>query len=126
MSSNVVKRCPDCSTEKHAGDFCKNSHRKDGLSLYCRECSKIRKRVSARLAAGRQATKRAVAKYQQKYPEKKRAHILARSIPLSGICQKEGCTAVAEIRHHPDYAKPLEVELLCKSCHYKEHEYYAA
>jgi hypothetical protein len=25
-------------------------------------------------------------------------------------------------RHHPDYSKPLEVELLCKACHWSRHK----
>ena len=25
-------------------------------------------------------------------------------------------------RHHPDYTKPLEVELLCVSCHHQRHK----
>lgn len=27
-----------------------------------------------------------------------------------------------KIRHHPNYNKPLEIELLCRQCHWKEHE----
>lgn len=27
-----------------------------------------------------------------------------------------------KIKHHPDYNKPFEIELLCKSCHWKEHK----
>ena len=31
------------------------------------------------------------------------------------------CRNVAKIRHHPDYSKPLEIELLCRKCHRYAH-----
>jgi hypothetical protein len=53
---------------------------------------------------------------------KERAHQLAKQhIPLHGEC--EHCHhADAEVRHHPDYAYPLQVQLLCTVCHSAIHK----
>lgn len=39
-----MKVCASCQKEKDLKDFCKDSPKKDGLSVYCRQCHKIRKR----------------------------------------------------------------------------------
>lgn len=33
-----------------------------------------------------------------------------------------GCRGIKKIRHHPNYNKPFEVELLCYGCHWLAHE----
>lgn len=33
----------------------------------------------------------------------------------------ECCHPGQKVRHHSDYSKPLEVELICRSCHSKRH-----
>ena len=52
-------------------------------------------------------------------PEKLKAQELARrhvDIPEGQLCEK--CNErFATQRHHPDYAKPLEVKFLCAGCH---------
>jgi len=60
-----------------------------------------------------------VKKSQRKYPERKRARLIAqRKIEISGVCQI--CRInLATQRHHPNYNKPLEVVLVCKDCHNK-------
>ena len=51
--------------------------------------------------------------------EKRRARQQAQNAVDLGPCKK--CGAQATDRHHPDYTKPLEVILLCRECHMKEH-----
>ena len=52
--------------------------------------------------------------------DKERARRLAASIGIEGrCCERCGPTDRIE-RHHPDYRKPLVIEVLCKPCHAKE------
>lgn len=49
---------------------------------------------------------------------KKNARYLAKKhVPADGrTCERCGCRGPLE-RHHPDYSRPLFVELLCRPCH---------
>lgn len=53
-----------------------------------------------------------------KFPLKIKARREAQQIKISIIQLCEKCNENPAIeRHHEDYSKPLEVELLCKDCH---------
>ena len=44
-----------------------------------------------------------------------------RHIPVSGAC--ELCSSTEHLlRHHPDYNRPLDVQIICKSCHTRIHK----
>ena len=66
------------------------------------------------------------AERQKKYSEKHKDKIKAKTtaqyhIEIRGMCQR--CKLkLAEERHHPNYDKPLYVELLCKKCHFEIHK----
>ena len=49
-------------------------------------------------------------KLMNQYPEK------------INVLKKCGCEGKRKIKHHPNYNKPFEVELLCYGCHWKAHE----
>lgn len=56
-------------------------------------------------------------------PERKRASRLSKSALIKGLIKRSPCE-VCGFRgdaHHDDYAKPLEVRWLCRSCHQKHH-----
>ena len=58
-------------------------------------------------------------KQRQRNPEKSRARKAAFKkipIPKGQLCQRCNKKLATE-RHHKDYSKPLEVELLCTKCH---------
>ena len=38
------------------------------------------------------------------------------------ILRECSCEARRKVKHHPDYSKPYDVDLLCFSCHYFEHK----
>src|SRR5690606_15525094 len=45
-----------------------------------------------------------------------KAHTKAKALSLTGYCYF--CKSISNlVRHHTDYSKPLEVIILCKSCH---------
>jgi predicted HNH restriction endonuclease len=58
--------------------------------------------------------------YQRKHPEVRIARNKARILPQGIVCQI--CGTMKDLqKHHPDYSKPLEVVILCRSCHEKLH-----
>ena len=61
--------------------------------------------------------------------EEKRKRIYARSVSnhaiRDGKLKREPCEACGNPKseaHHHDYNKPLDVEWLCKKCHFQEHK----
>lgn len=63
-------------------------------------------------------------RFQEKFPEKRRAHKAVEWALLSGTLQKQPCLACGSVdvhAHHPDYSKPLDVRWLCPACHRAEH-----
>jgi hypothetical protein len=58
--------------------------------------------------------------YSIKYPEKVKAHHIARVIPLKESCEICGSKDNLE-KHHWNYNKPLLVNTLCVVCHKIQH-----
>jgi hypothetical protein len=59
-------------------------------------------------------------KYAKKYPEKIKAHNIARQIPLGATCHI--CESKRNLqKHHWRYDKPLIVATLCSQCHTAQH-----
>lgn len=91
----------------------------------CKKCWRERAAFNSKHGYG-STTKRA-ADYQARNPEKYRAHYLVRSAIKSGKLSKvsstlcEDCGVQAQVYHHEDYSKPLEVNALCQICHMKRH-----
>lgn len=46
MQLPAYKRCPDCQQQLPLDAFTSDKRRKDGLSFYCRNCARIRLRIS--------------------------------------------------------------------------------
>lgn len=65
-------------------------------------------------------------KYRTKYPEKYIAHQMVTNAIRRDELKKERCmiceTWIGVEAHHQDYAKPLDVVWLCKSCHIDCHK----
>lgn len=65
--------------------------------------------------------------WRSRNPHKRKAHYLVQSAVRTRAMVKpmtcESCGTTANLEaHHEDYAKPLEVTWLCKSCHFNLHE----
>ena len=63
-------------------------------------------------------------RYQQKFPEKRRAHKAVEWALLNGKLKREPCGECGVQNahaHHADYSRPLEVRWLCPRCHKREH-----
>ena len=53
--------------------------------------------------------------------DRTKAYQLNNSYPEKIVILTECKHGGKKERHHPDYDKPFEVELLCKSCHFSRH-----
>lgn len=64
------------------------------------------------------------ANYRSRYPEKMAAKDAVMIAKRAGRLIQTPCIECGNSKseaHHPDYAKPLEVEWLCHQCHMKRH-----
>jgi hypothetical protein len=104
-----MKYCIICGVDKCEKEFGKDSKAKDGLFSGCKKCTHVLEKLLYQN------------QYNRKNPEKKKAHSLARVIPLRGLC--EVCKKrKARHRHHPNYLNPLGVMLVCAICHSRLHK----
>lgn len=58
--------------------------------------------------------------YKQRYPERRKAHLLVRKACQRGLLTRQPCQECGEAKseaHHEDYSKPLEVIWLCRAHH---------
>lgn len=75
-------------------------------------------------AAGKAAGVRGTRAWVARNPEKRAAHVKARTLVNQAPEACQGCGAVAEKtlnKHHEDYNKPLEVIYFCDDCHRNAH-----
>jgi hypothetical protein len=152
----TYKDCMKCSKRKPLSEYYKHSEMKDGRLNKCKECTKKETRenrqrniayykeydrqrfqndprVRARhkryqsTEAGRKSMSAANKRWEEKNPEKKKAHNKLNNAVRDGKIKKpercQGCdTKPKRLEgHHKDYTKPLDVMWLCRSCHAKEH-----
>lgn len=66
-----LKKCSCCGSEKSVAEFHKETHRKDGLSYYCKSCASERRRASR--AANPEKFRKRNRKWREANPEKNRA-----------------------------------------------------
>lgn len=133
------KVCPKCETVKPRESFAKGKRFKDGLQAWCRECtSAARKRI---YAANKEREAARVKKWAQENRERMVVNALAdrerhrdrwdardalnKAVKKGAIEKPEHCARCEETEylqaHHDDYSKPLDVEWLCRDCHYGHH-----
>ena len=135
-----MKTCQQCGATAPAAVFNVDRSKKDGLSIYCRECIKEKHRAQylkhrdkdiARVRAY-QATEagKAVAKKvdqaRYKTPEYRarcmiRNRVRNHTMPAAGFWQCADCSKPAQHYHHEDYSFWWSVEALCNACHVQRH-----
>jgi hypothetical protein len=82
---------------------------------------RARDRVRDQLPHRRALHGRLVVAWRRTYPERRRAHEIARraALPRPAQCERCGDTSRRLEKHHADYDQPLQVTWLCKPCHYR-------
>ena len=92
------KRCSGCKQSKDVSEFTKNSHAKDGLNWYCRDCVRDRHK-----GYKRQIYKQVFEKYNNK----------------CAIC---GSKENLQVHHIVNRGQEdiNQLTLLCKKCHFSE------
>jgi hypothetical protein len=111
MTCNIVGRfCLNCGVRFPAY----KSEVKRGWGLYCsRSCA-------------RTAQNEAITNNKSSYAEKIRANgLINMRLRRGHLFKPSACTQCGKARrldgHHEDYAKPADIEWLCRSCHMKRH-----
>ena len=144
------KKCFKCGEIKPLMEFYKHSRMADGHLNKCKECNKKdtkknyvkrrdyylaydKKRNSdiSRLIARRrylqehpEIKKKSIENYNERYPQKYAAHIIAGNAINRNKIKRSPCEKCGRIdveAHHDDYSKPLDVRWLCRKHHYEEH-----
>ena len=145
-----MKKCFKCGETKRIDEFYKHPQMGDGHLNKCIECTKkdvhenykknrldayyvIKERLRGRdkhkrlyvgLRKNRYGGKEILQKYNEKYPEKKIAHIECGNAIRSGKLKRMPCEVCGSENvqaHHDDYSKPLDVRWLCVKHHNEHH-----
>lgn len=130
-----MKRCSKCGAEKPREAFPRETRQRDGRSAECRKCksereARNRARISAQQKRWEQENPDKQDSRRARYTTKHAARVKARSdlnhavergeVTRPATCER--CGGGEEIHaHHRDYSKPLEVEWLCRRCHFDRH-----
>ena len=140
------KTCSKCKTPRPITDFYKDRSQPTGHHYHCKFCKRDnnlrwsrenRNHVNQKQKESRERRPTA----PERAREKQRLHWelrtenasangkLRRAVRLGRIEKPDNCSACGDAMptralhgHHEDYAKPLEVEWLCYSCHGAKHQ----
>jgi ribosomal protein S27AE len=134
-----VKTCFKCKRELPRSEFYAHPEMKDGLLGKCKDCARddvtehriknigrIREYDRNRASQPQRAVLRDAVTRRDRatFPERYRARMAVARALKAGVlmkpeaCQRCGNTPSRIEAHHADYGAPLDVEWLCKPCHY--------
>lgn len=126
-----MKKCSRCKKSKPLSDF------KNGICHLCNSCRKKCSKYSNKTDAAKKTKKKfAISdrgkelhrqyskEYNRQHPEIISAHTIVNHAIRDGKLKKPNkfnCGRCgeqkAQVYHHPDYSRPLEIAPLCKECH---------
>lgn len=130
-STDRVKRWKKQNPEKNKEHYDKwNEKNRDKIKQYGKEWRELNKEYFTdkyhkrkHTGAYKKAKKKGDKAWRNRNPERVKMYSQVRKIikiPKGTICCK--CDErLADSRHHPNYNKPFEVELVCNKCHCKIH-----
>ena len=119
-----LRRCSRCGLEKALAAFPRDRHRRNGHRGTCKTCTRKYRREYERRNPGHAAAGARL--YHQRNPEKRAARRALQEAVARGDIERPGCCEdcgrmCKPHGHHNDYAKPLDVEWLCRDCHWRRH-----
>ena len=119
--TSSVPHCQSCKTTDESVLHVQSRGKNGAINRMCRKCTTERAKKYRHTPDGAKSVYGSVVKFQKKNKHKVSAwHKVRNHLPkLKGKCAL--CDAPAEVRHHEDYSKPLEVVSLCACCHVRLH-----
>ncbi len=114
------KICSSCDEEKPSSQFTHDRTARDRRHHRCLACERIRTRQRNRTGALAES----ITRWQERNPEKVRAHRILQAAVRRGEIQRQPCAvcgAKGVHGHHEDYSRPLDVDWLCLHCHHERH-----
>jgi len=117
----------NCYKCKSKENLTKNSTYTNGKFQYvCRQCNTEKLKKYRATTIGKKNVFDAVARSIAKYPERQKARkIVYFAIKAGKLLKPEICSICKSEKelfgHHTDYSKPLEVEWVCRDCHFSLH-----
>jgi hypothetical protein len=132
------KACSKCGAVLPLTEFYKSAKSKDGLEGRCKLCKKAyraqqwldkKPEEEARKKRWNEENPERVQAYTEAWQRRNIAKVKAarkaRYARTKGRLERESCEAcgsdVEVDGHHEDYARPLDVQWLCRSCHAAHH-----
>lgn len=138
----TMKRCFKCGSVFALSEFYEHPKMPDGYLNKCKECTRNDVRLNRNkkldyyraydklrdgIPSRRKARYAAIKRYQDRYPEKKKAQrLVSNAIRDKRLfrCPCEICGTTESQAHHEDYSKPFEVKWLCIEHHNQTHRKY--
>lgn len=108
-----ASKCKECTKAAVRANYRRN---RDHFVAYDKRREQTAERKAAKSAAQR--------RYKERNPEKRKARVMVGNAIRGGRLLRQPCRECGSDKvhaHHHDYSKPLDVEWLCKNCHWRQH-----
>ena len=116
------KKCTRCKVTQSTESFFKDSTRHDGLGNWCHGCRREYESGYRKTEVSKRIHRKKQAQFISKHPERHTIYRKARTVSLKPECERCKASDKRLVRHHPDYARPLDVITVCDKCHRAIHK----